>query len=97
MHWVVIADELSALGWRLAGAQAFIATQKTVPERFAEAQRAADFVLITTDLAQYLPKAVLDAALLADKPLITLIAGLPAGSEPADLDQQVKHVLGIAV
>jgi vacuolar-type H+-ATPase subunit F/Vma7 len=97
MHWVVIADELSALGWRLAGAQGCIATQKNVAERFAEALRDADFLLITADLAQQLPKAVLTAALLADTPLITVIAAAAGGSEPADLDQEVQHVLGIAV
>ena len=97
MRWVVIADELSVLGWRLAGAQAFIATQNTVSERFAAAQRDADFILITADLARNLPAAVLDAALVADKPLITLIAAAAGGSEPADLDQEVKQVLEIAV
>jgi vacuolar-type H+-ATPase subunit F/Vma7 len=97
MRWVVIADELSTLGWRLAGAQSLIAGQSTVQERFADAGRDADLILITADLASQLPKTVLDAALLADRPLIALIPGLPSGGEPHDLDQEVKHVLGIAV
>jgi len=90
MHWVVIADEVSALGWRLAGAQP--------EERLADARHGgADLVLITADLAKRLPDSVLDAALLAEKPLMVVIAGLASGSEPPDLEQQVKHVLGIAV
>ena len=90
MHWVVIADEVSALGWRLAGAQ--------LEERLADARHGgADLVLITADLAKRLPDSVLDAALLAEKPLMVVIAGLASGSEPPDLEQQVKHVLGIAV
>jgi vacuolar-type H+-ATPase subunit F/Vma7 len=97
MRWVVIADELSALGWRMAGGQSLIAAQSTVQECFAEARRDADIILITADLAWQLPKAVLDAALLADRPLIAFIPGLPSGGEPPDLDQEVKHVLGIAV
>jgi vacuolar-type H+-ATPase subunit F/Vma7 len=97
MRWVLIADELSALGWRIVGARSLIATGATVQECFAEARRDADFLLITADLATQLPKAVFDAALLADKPLIAQIAGLPGGGEPPDLDQEVKHVLGIAV
>jgi hypothetical protein len=40
---------------------------------------------------------VLSAALLAEKPLVAVIGGLPSGSEPPDLEQEVKHVLGIAV
>ena len=97
MNWVIISDELNALGWRLAGAQPLIADEHSVPERLAEARRGADLVLITADLAKRLPDSVLNAALLAEKPLIAVIPGLPSGSEPPDLEQQVKHVLGIAV
>jgi hypothetical protein len=39
----------------------------------------------------------LEVALLAEKPLLLVIAGLADGSEPPDLEQEVKHVLGIAV
>lgn len=97
MRWVIIADELSALGWRLAGAQPLITTVHGVEERLAEAQHAADLILLTADLAAGLPQSVLDAALLAEKPLIAEIPALPSGSEAPDLDQQVRHVLGIAV
>ena len=97
MQWVVIADEVSALGWRLAGAQSLITEERTVEERLAEAGHGADLVLITADLAKRLPDSVLNAALLAERPLMAVIAGLPNGSEPPDLEQEVKHVLGIAV
>ena len=97
MNWVIISNELSALGWRLAGAQPLIADEHNVQERFAEARRGADLVLITADLAKRLPESVLSAALLAEKPLIAVVAGLPNGSEPPDLEQEVRHVLGIAV
>jgi|SRR5580658_2328507 vacuolar-type H+-ATPase subunit F/Vma7 len=97
MRWVIIADELSALGWRLAGAQPFIATKESVQERFTEAQRDADLILITADLAKQLPAAMLEAALLSDKPLIAMIAALPNGSEPEDLALRATRVLGIAV
>ena len=97
MRWVIIADELSALGWRLAGAQLPIAAQHSVEERFAEAQRDADLILITADLATLLPESVLNAALLAEKPHIGMIPKLPSGSELPDLDQQVRQALGIAV
>jgi vacuolar-type H+-ATPase subunit F/Vma7 len=97
MNWVIISDELNALGWRLAGAQPLIADEHSVPERLAEARRGADVVLITADLAKGLPDSVLNAALLAEKPLIAVIPALPSGGEPPDLEQQVKHVLGIAV
>lgn len=97
MNWVIISDEVSALGWRLAGAKPLIADEHSVQERFAEAGRGADLVLITADLAKRLPDSVLTAALLAERPLIAVITGLPSGSEPPDLEQEVRHVLGIAV
>ena len=66
-------------------------------ERLAEARQRADLVFITADLAKRLPDSVLGTALLAEKPLIAVIPGLPGGSESPDLEQEVKHVLGIAV
>src|ERR1700679_4018860 len=97
MNWVVIADEVSALGWRLAGGRALIVAEDSVEARLVEARRAADLILITAHLAKRLPDSVLEAALLAEKPLMLVIAGLADGSEPPDLEQEVKHVLGIAV
>jgi vacuolar-type H+-ATPase subunit F/Vma7 len=97
MNWVIISDEVSALGWRLAGAQPLIADEHSVQEHLTEARHRADLVLITADLAKSLPDSVLNAALLAERPLIAVIAGLPSGSEPPDLEREVKHVLGIAV
>lgn len=95
MNWVIISDEVSALGWRLAGAQPLIADEQSVEERLAEARQRADLVFITADLAKRLPESVLSTALLAEKPLLAVISG--RGSEAPDLEQEVKHVLGIAV
>ena len=97
MNWVVIADEVSALGWRLAGARALIVAEDSVEARLVEARHEADLILITADLTKRLPESVLEVALLAEKPLRLVIAGLADGSEPPDLEQEVKHVLGIAV
>src|SRR5579862_8119562 len=97
MNWVVISDELSALGWRLAGARQLIADGESVHQRLREVERDADVVFVTADLAQRLPDSVLKAALSKEKPLMVLIAGLPNGVEPPDLEQEVKHVLGVGV
>jgi vacuolar-type H+-ATPase subunit F/Vma7 len=97
MNWVIISDEVSALGWRLAGAQPLIAEEHSIQERLAEARQHADLVFITADLARRLPDSLLSAALLAEKPLMAVISGLPSGSEPPDLEQEVRRVLGIAV
>jgi vacuolar-type H+-ATPase subunit F/Vma7 len=98
MNWVIISNEVSALGWRLSGGQQLIADERSVQEGLAEAaRRDADLVLITADLAKHLPNSVLNAALLAEKPLIAVIPGLPSGSEPPDLEQEVRRVLWMGV
>lgn len=97
MNWVIISNELSALGWRLAGARPIIADEHNVQECLAEARRGADFILITADLAKRVTDSELAAALLAEKPLVAVIAGLPSRNEPPNLEQEVKRVLGIAV
>jgi vacuolar-type H+-ATPase subunit F/Vma7 len=97
MKWVIVADEVGVLGWRLAGAQALITDEHTVDERLAEARQGADLVLITADFAKRLPESLLGAALLEERPLIGVIADLRGGGEPPDLEREVKHVLGLAV
>ena len=97
MNWVTISDELSGCGWRLAGAQVLIADEHSVQDCFAQAALSADVVFITADLAAYLPDPVLKRAELAEKPLLVTIARLPRGSEPPDLEQEVKHLLGITL
>lgn len=97
MNWVIISDELGALGWRLAGARQLIADERSVQARLVETQRDADVVFVTADLARHLPDSLLREALLKESPLIAVIARLPSGSEPPDLEDEVKRVLGIGV
>jgi vacuolar-type H+-ATPase subunit F/Vma7 len=97
MNWVVISDETSALGWRLAGARAIIADPRNVAEQVAEARQHADLLFITADLSRHLPPALLGAALLAEKPLMLVIPAVTGGEQPADLEREARHVLGIAV
>ena len=96
MNWVIISDEVSALGWRLAGARPLIADERNVQDRLAEARQHADLVFITADLSKRLPDSVLSAALLAEKPLMAVIVAPQGGEEPPDLEHQARHLLGIA-
>ncbi len=94
---MVICDEVTALGWRLSGARALVADEHSLHELFAQARDSTDLLLITPELASRLPSSVLDTVLLAEKPLIAMIAGQPGTREEVDLEQEVKHVLGIAL
>jgi hypothetical protein len=54
-------------------------------------------VFITANLSSHLPPALLGAALLAEKPLMLVIPAVAGGDQPADLERDAQHLLGIAV
>lgn len=97
MQWVVIADEFTALGWRLAGAQIRLSDAQSVGEHFAAAQRNADLVFITAELAAHLPAPRLQDALRAQKPLVLVLADLLHRQEASDIIEEVRHALGVAL
>ena len=97
MNWVVIADELTALGWRLAGAQVQLPAAQTVAECFSAAQGSADLVFITAELAAQLPAAQLQSALLSQRPLVHVIAHVSHDREAPDIVDEVRRALGVAV
>ncbi len=95
MEVAVIADELTALGWRLAGAQVSLATAANVEECLTRAQQSAELILITAALAASLPVARLQAALHAFPPLTVLVADLEHTEEPPDLETEARRALGV--
>ncbi|MEP6548940.1 MAG: Vacuolar H+transporting two-sector ATPase F subunit [Gammaproteobacteria bacterium] len=97
MNCVIIADEITAVGWRLAGLQVQIPDASGVAECFGAALRGADLVLITAALAALLPDMQLRPALLLQRPLLMVIADLRHGREPPDIDDEVRRALGVAV
>lgn len=94
MKWVVIADEITAVGWRLAGAQVEIADARTAALRF-RAQQSADLLFITSELAACLPFAELEAALRSPQPLLLVIADFNHRHEPPAVEDEVRRALGV--
>jgi vacuolar-type H+-ATPase subunit F/Vma7 len=98
----VIADEVSALGWRLLGAHVAVPGQSAAAETatargcFRDAMSSADMVLITADYARAIPAPELNAALLAAKPLVLVIADLRHQHEPPNIEHQVRLALGVS-
>ena len=95
MEVAVIADELTALGWRLAGAQVTHATTAEVEECLARALESAEVVVITAGLAACVSAARLQAALHAFPPLTLVIPDLEHSAEPPDLEAQARRALGV--
>ncbi|MFI4896156.1 MAG: V-type ATP synthase subunit F [Steroidobacterales bacterium] len=92
---MLIADEVTALGWRLIGAQVQVPGTETARVCFRAALRSADMVLITAEYARAIPFVELSAALLASKPLVLVIADLRHGHEPPAIEGEVRRALGV--
>jgi len=92
----LIADEVTALGWRLIGARVLLPEMGSVQDCWHEAMRSADLVLITAQYAGAIEPAELDAALLAEKPLVLVIADLRQRREPPEVEREVRRALGVS-
>jgi len=92
----LIADEVTALGWRLIGARVLMPESASVQDCWHEALRSAEFVVITAQYAAAIPAAELDAALLAEKPLVLVIADLRREYEPGEIELDVRRALGVS-
>jgi vacuolar-type H+-ATPase subunit F/Vma7 len=88
----VICDELTALGWRLAGAAVHVPEGDAVEATFRAALADAQVVLITAGLAARLPA---DAVVATADALVGVIADLRHAHEPADVLEQVHRTLGM--
>ena len=95
MKLAVVADEVTALGWRLIGAQVHVPAPGTARGCFREALGGADVVLMTAEHARAIPAMELNAALLASKPLVLVIADLRHRHEPPQIEEEVRRALGI--
>jgi vacuolar-type H+-ATPase subunit F/Vma7 len=92
----VIADELTAVGWALAGAQVFAASADTIEDCFKTARECAELVVLTAELAALLPQARLQEALESFPPLTLVIGDVRGRQGPPDLALEARRALGVA-
>ena len=92
---VFIGDEVTAAGYRLAGARALTAQHETVAKTFASALDDAELIFITAAFAAELPDGILDDAVRAASPLVLVVPDSASHIVPPDLDAEVARVLGI--
>lgn len=95
MELVVICDEITAMGWRLAGAAVKVPPEAPLQEAWSQAREKAQVVLITQGLAQQLPAADLTAALAASRPLVLVIPDLRHAHAPQDPQALARQALGL--
>ena len=91
-----IGDEVTAQGFRLAGANIRMPQKDGVAASFADALRKADLVLITAAAAGELDADTLERAVRAAAPLVLVIPDAAFRVTPPDPADAVERVLGIA-
>lgn len=92
---IVIADEITAAGFRLAGTRTIVPQIADVPAVFAAACGAAPLVFLTAELARHVPRARLVAALQGTTPLVAVIPDIEERSVVPDLGAELRRALGV--
>jgi vacuolar-type H+-ATPase subunit F/Vma7 len=92
---VVIGDELSCAGFRLAGADVHLPPATEVPALFDQALVAARLVVLTGTAAAALAPATLRAALAREAPLLVVLPDLRDPDAAPDYARRIRAVLGI--
>jgi vacuolar-type H+-ATPase subunit F/Vma7 len=97
MDVAVIADEITAVGWRLAGARVLTPAAEELSEYVRTALHDTDLVLITAEIASQMPESQLQTALLSEHPLLLIIADVRHDREAPDLEAEVQRALGVTL
>lgn len=92
---IFIGDELTATGFRLTGIEAVVAGPEDALAAFEAAREQAELVVMTAGLADTLPPAEIDAALLGERPLLAIVPDVRFLAEPPDLGRRLMSTLGI--
>jgi len=92
---IFIGDELSAAGFRLTGIETMVPAPEDAGAALADARQRAGLVIMTAELAERVPAAELEAAMLAEAPALAILPDVLLRSEPPDLGKKLRSVLGI--
>jgi len=92
---VFIGDEVSAAGFRLAGAEVLVPEPDDVEDSFLALRSETDLVLLTADAAGRIGKAHLKGALRAGRPLIAIVPDCRNRVAPPDLEHDLRRILGL--
>ncbi len=92
---VVIGDEVTCTGFRLAGVDTSSPSPEDAAEAFASAREEAEVVVLTAEYARHLPEATLEKALTAKRPTVAVIPDIRERERPEDLPAKIRATLGI--
>lgn len=94
---VFIGDELTATGFRLAGATALVVPPEEAATALRTAREEASLVLLAASHARGVGAAELDEALMSAHPLTVLVDDLLERVAPPDMEQLMRRALGVEV
>jgi len=92
---VFIGDELSGAGFRLAGLRVFEATAEELVSDFRRALESAPLVIITTRVANDLPRVLVQTAVRRARPPVAIIPEVVGGPPLPDVERDVRAALGV--
>lgn len=92
---VFIGDEISAAGYRLAGAGVFSPSASDVLSTFETACATASVVMITADAARHVPVRQLDAAQTSPSPLVLVVDDIRNRVNAPGMEDRVHNTLGL--
>jgi len=91
-----IGDEVTAAGYRLAGADVRVPAPSEVGEVFRRARSdGADVILLSAAIAAEVDSGELSAALIAEAPLVAIVPDVFGRCPPPDVARNVRLALGI--
>jgi vacuolar-type H+-ATPase subunit F/Vma7 len=91
-----IGDEVTAAGFRLAGARVLTPEQETLAATFAELVADYELVLVTAEFAARLPDRQVRLAQLGGAALVLVIPDVRGDRQPEDLRHAVRRQLGLS-
>jgi vacuolar-type H+-ATPase subunit F/Vma7 len=91
-----IGDEATAAGYRLAGAEVRVPAPDEAGEALRRAiQDGAEVILLSAEYAANVDPAELSAALIAEQPLVAVVADVYGRHVAPDVAREVRLALGI--
>jgi vacuolar-type H+-ATPase subunit F/Vma7 len=92
---IYLGDEVTAAGYRLAGAQVRVPAPEEAAAAFAEARALAPLVLVSAAVAIRIDAAQLRAALTALQPLVLIVPDARGEVPRPDLAARLRGQLGL--
>ena len=91
-----IGDELTAAGFRLAGAEVHNPPAPEIPALFRRLRERCELLILTAEAATGVPEALMQQTTAAGKPLLLMVPDARGRSRPEDLAALLRDQLGMS-